>query len=64
MLNVSLFEYLGENLRGHSCSVIPSFVFRPTRLVRAQLVVEAIGGKVTKESKVRDNCDNYDVRGI
>ena len=27
-------------------------------------IVEAIGGEVTKESKVRDNCDNYDVRSI
>ena len=26
-----------------------------------QLVMEAIGSKVTKESKVRDNSDNYDV---
>lgn len=25
------------------------------------LVVEAIGGEVTEESKVRNNCDNYDV---
>ena len=29
-----------------------------------QLVVEAISGEVTKESKVRNNCDNYDVRSI
>jgi len=26
--------------------------------------VEAIGGEVTKESKVRNNCDNYDVRSM
>ena len=30
----------------------------------AGTVVEAIDGEVTKESKVRDNCDNYDVRSI
>jgi len=29
--------------------------------VRIHLVVEAIGGEVTEESKVRNNCDNYDV---
>ena len=26
-----------------------------------QLIVEAIGGEVTKESKVRNNCDKHDV---
>jgi len=31
--------------------------------VRVQLVVEAIGGEVAEESKVRNNCDNYDVQG-
>ena len=25
------------------------------------LVVEAIGGELTEESKVRNNCDSYDV---
>jgi len=29
--------------------------------VRVQLVVERIGGEVAKESKVKNNCDNYDV---
>ena len=29
--------------------------------MRVQLVVERIGGEVTKESKVKNNCDNYDV---
>ena len=26
--------------------------------------MEAIGGEVIKESKFRDNCDNYDVRSM
>ena len=39
-------------------------VFRSSRQVRAQLIVEAIGGEVTKESKVRSGCDNYDVRSM
>ena len=29
--------------------------------MRIDLVVEAIGGEVTEESKVGGNCDNYDV---
>jgi len=29
--------------------------------VRIHLVVEAIGGELTEESKVRNNCDSYDV---
>jgi len=43
---------------------IPSCVFKHRampRYVPVELVVEAIGGEVTKESKVRNNCDNHDV---
>ena len=29
--------------------------------MRIHLVVEAIGSEVTEESKVRNNCNNYDV---
>jgi len=29
--------------------------------VRIHLVVEAIGGELAEQSKVRNNCDSYDV---
>ena len=42
-------------------TLIPSIVFKHWRQVPVELVVEAIGGEVTEESKVRNICDNHDV---
>ena len=50
--------------RGRLKSVDPFVRFQAPRQVPVELVVEAIGGEVTKESKVRNNCDKNDVNII
>ena len=38
--------------------------FQAPRSVLVELVAEAIGGEVTKESEVRNNCDKHNVNII
>ena len=42
------------HFRAHT--FIPSIIFKHWHRVPVELGVEAIGGKVAKESKVRENC--------